>query len=630
MNGYVASMPVDSIDSITFEQDASTMLVSIPDREPILFENIDSVTFEEKQHDTLRLLFMDSCVHVYNPKADVVNVFMDKMDVRIVSHCFHPFVIMAEGHSDDGRIIIDNDTTCTLILSNLHLTSAKGSAIYMRQKQKAVIELPAETHSTLADAATYTVDSTDTSNGCLYNKGSLTFTGDGTLTLTGNYRHGIASGKNINMENGHIIINDVVKNGIHCDKFTMKEGSVTILLSNDASKGIKAKERIEILGGRIEGEATGNVKITDGDVSYCTLMKSDSIMNITGGEIELKNQGKGGRCISVDGNLTMTSGSISLECNGDGASYINEDGKTDYYTPRCIAVDDSIRIDDGQVDCVSTGLGGKGIVAGKYLSIGRTEGMEEPIVKVETKGTCILDDVDEDKRYGCPKGIKVDDYMEIFKGKVNVTTKGQGGEGLECKGTIRTYDATVICETFDDGINVGQHLSVKGSSIYCHSINNDGIDSNGKITINDGVVVSISEHEQDESFDSATGRLYIYGGIVFGIGNDWVKVRESEQPVYTTTIMETIDAPIHLQRNKYLAIHDDGRTILSFHMPCDIQNAFFTFSSPIFLNEHTYQLMEALDVVNEDREALDGRLKMNGELIDCNMLKEIKPTMFNN
>lgn len=633
MNGNIESLAVDSIDSITFPYEESFMLVALHNRESKLFTHVDSVKFLENSGDTILLSFQDDKIRIVNPRADVVDVTTKGTDVEIVSNASERLVILADGHCNDGRIIIDNNEDCTLVLSDLQLNSKKGSVIYLKQKQKVAIELPTGTHSTLSDASIYSVDSTDTSNGCLYNKGSIAIKGEGTLTVTGNYRHGIASGKNVSVEGGCIIVNDVIKNGINCDKFTMKDGNVSLHLSQDASKGIKAKERIEIFGGRIDGEATGDVTIKDGDVSYCTLMKSDASMKIAGGEIKLTNEGKGGRCISVDGNLVITSGTMSLECNGDGDSYINEEGEVDYYTPKCITADDSVLINNGDICCVSTGLGGKGIVSGTYLSIGseQNEGGEDvPIVKVKTEGECIVDDVDEDQRFGCPKGIKVDDYMVFFKGRINVTTKGQGGEGLECKGTIRTYDVTIICETFDDGINVGQHLSVKRSSIYCHSINNDGIDSNGKITINDGVVVSISEHEQDESFDSATGRLYIYGGVVFGVGNDWVKVRESEQPVYTTTIMESIDAPIHLLRNKYLAIQDDGRTVLSFYMPCDIQNAFLTFSSPIFLNEHTYQLMEALDVVNEDSEALDGRLKMNGELIDCNILKEIKPTMFNN
>lgn len=617
MNGNVESMSVDSIDSITFPQRDSSMLVALCNRKPKLFDHVDSVKFVEDTGDTIQLLFQDDKIYVVNPKADIVDVNTRGTDVEIVSSISKPMVILAEGHCDDGRIIIDNNEDCTLILSDLQLSSKKGSAIYLKQKRKVSIELPTGTHSTLSDASIYSVDSTDTSNGCLYNKGSIAFKGEGTLTVTGNYRHGIASGKNVSVEGGNIIIDDVIKNAINCDKFTMKDGHVSFHLSQDASKGIKAKEWIDILGGYIKGDSMGNVTITDGDVSYCTLMKSDGSMYIAGGELELKNQGKGGRCISVDGNLIVTSGIMSLECNGDGDSYINEEGEVDYYTPKCITADDSVFINGGNLCCVSIGLGGKGIVSGKYLSIGELSDTEEPMINVKTKGTCIIDDVDEDQRFGCPKGIKADERLDIYGGNISVNTEGQGGEGVECNNEMYIYGGTLECNTYDDGINVGNRLDIEGGCVYCNSVNNDGIDSNGSITIFGGLVLSFNQKFPNESFDSDSGQLFLNGGSVLGVGSCPVKIAESSFPYYNTVNTNSeygiYKSGITLLQEKYLYVIHGGELLLAVMIPETYENAFITTTMPFYREDEMCSFYMGDKPLHSRGFFFDNKILINGD-----------------
>ena len=292
--------------------------------------------------DTLYIDYEDDKFCITNPCPDRIQTSVSQADVTIVSTGKRPWVCVATGSSDDGRLVINSDTTATLILSDLHLSSRKSSAISFTQKQKYQIELVKGTTNTLSDATIYQDDESDSSNACLYSKGSLTFLGEGTLELKGNYRHAIASSKNVSLEGCHIIVDNVVKNGIHCDKFTLNKGQVDLYLQNNASKGIKTKEELVIKGGSINGDASGGITIEDGDVSYSALLKSDSLLNISDGSITLKHNGEGGRCISADRNMNITGGSLSLECYGDGSKYTNKNDEEDYYTPKCITVDDSI------------------------------------------------------------------------------------------------------------------------------------------------------------------------------------------------------------------------------------------------------------------------------------------------
>lgn len=678
VGGNSVAVPTEEIDSITFPANNPSALIALKSGKEVLIPSIDSIKVGAVS-DTLFLHFEKDHVTYSNPHLGDVYVNVDNCDVEIRSLGMPSLVVSASGECPDGRIKMDADTTCTLRFSNLNLMSSHAPTFNMVSKNKLTVELADGTINRLSDADQYVFnDTTEESNGCLNSLGHIDFVGSGKLIISGRNKHAISSKKGIRFKEGNIDVDYAKSDAIHSGKYISLEGSclslngqaedgldadddvqisdgkifvcekgtdfkaikcggsfqqtggsLEIKIIGDAGKGIKAKKDIIFRGGTITALSEGGVVIEDGDPSFCSIIKGDSSIEISGGKFFLINNSDGGKCISCDGSMIIDGGEFDLQTNGNGAGYINDKNEQDYYTPKCITAEDTIRIQGGDIHCISTGLGGKGIVAGKTLSIGNLQGMEEPIIKVETKGTCILDNVDEDKRYGCPKGIKADNYIEVINGHVNVSTKGQGGEGLECKGTIKTYNATIVCKTFDDGINVGQHLSVNGTNIFCHSINNDGIDSNGKISINDGILVSISEHEGDESFDSETGRLYIYGGTVLGVGNDWAKVRESEQPVYTTTIREAIEAPLVLHKDKYLAVGNEEHVILSLYIPYETDNAFITCSSPLFYDNCTYKLLGAEKVINEDCELFDGWLKFNGEPLGYNILKEITPTVFN-
>ena len=317
-----SAFPIILIDSIITSRIYECDLYFCGNKKPKVV-TAEAILFNTTLPDTLILDFQDEWVGISNPHLEYIDVSTQEATVYVTSRGKQPFVCMATGFSKDGRIIIDADTTSTLFLSGLQLSSKVGSAIYFKQKHKAEIVLADGTKNTLNDAKKYiTSDTTDTSNASLYAKGSLTFSGTGSLDVNGRYRHAIASSKNITISNGHVNILNTKKDGIHCDKYKQTGGTVSLNLTQTATKGIKTKEEFELKGGRIEGEATGDLKIEDGETSYCTFIKSDSLFTMSGGDIQLKHTGKGGRCISVDRNFNMRGGTMSLECHGDGGSYL--------------------------------------------------------------------------------------------------------------------------------------------------------------------------------------------------------------------------------------------------------------------------------------------------------------------
>ncbi len=548
--------------------------------------------------------------------------------IKVTSAGKQPFVCLVEGNSPDGSLIVDADTTCTVILNNLQLTSLSSAAISFPQKQKVNIELPKGTQSILCDATSR--DKKDGTNACLYSKGTLAFTGKGTLSLSGNYSHGIASSKNISVEGARIVIADVVKNGFHCDKFTLKKGQVDLHLQSEASKGIKAKEELVVKGGTIEGEATGGIMNNNGDLSYCSLLKSDGSMTVSGGTLTLKQSGDGGRCISVDKDLTMTGGTMNLECLGDGGQYINTENEEDYYTPKCITVDDSVKIVSGEISCLSTGLGGKGIVAGKHLSTGcqlNDENLEPPYIRVETKGECIINNEDEDLRYGCPKGIKSDSILIIYDGDIVVTTAGMGGEGIESNDSMYVYGGKLECITFDDGINVAKHLEIAGGQVFCNSENNDGIDSNVSISISGGIVASVNQTKPNESFDSEGGQFCMTGGVIFGLGSGPVDVKEATYPCYTTSYdsEESIRSRgLILTEGKYICMQKGTAVTLALRNDNKAFRTFVTVMSPSFTDGDFFVISEG-DKPNDYKQSyFNERLILNGNAVNTTPILDIQ------
>lgn len=577
---------------------------------------VNLITGKLSLPDTVKVLFQRDTVLISGAyRTDRIHSLINGKEVRIISNCRCPFVCVAEGECADGRLVLEADTCCTLTLNNLTLNSNTSAAICFAKKQKATINLPEGTSSVLSDAAVRSEG--DSSSACLYSKGTVNFVGKGELEVTARYGHAIASSKNISIEECTLTVVNTIKNGLHCDKFTMNGGTVRLHLQQDASKGIKAKDELTVMGGNIVGDATGGINNNNGDLSYSSLIKCDGTMTFSDGNLILQNCGNGGRCISVDKDLIITGGTMTLICQGDGGKYINTQGEQDYYTPKCITVDDSLKIESGEIACLSTGLGGKGIVAGKIMTIGHEdEKTEQPIVSVETKGECIVNDEDEDKRFGCPKGIKSDSLLVIHNGTITVTTAGMGGEGIESKHMMSVYGGKLECNTYDDGINVVDSIEISGGQVYCNSENNDGIDSNGSICIAGGIVAAVNQQKPNESLDAEQGKIYLRGGIVFGIGSGPVEA-VAEQPYYSTpagTEEEGVRTKgFILTGEPYVWIEKENKVLMAMRNMNKAFRTFITVMLPSLVENEPLAIFEGEAPNNAKRSYFGGKLLLDAQ-----------------
>ena len=363
------------------------------------------------------------------------------------------------------------------------------------------------------------------------------FGGSISINSTSDDTKGLNASETVSISGGTVEITSsgYDSKAIKCDDLvSISGGSIEISHSGDISKGIKSAY-LNVSGGEISITASGKTIVEQEEnqevPSYCSAIKIDTEINITGGNfnINLPSSNDGGKAISCDGNAIISGGTFELETHGDGASYTVSGNTKDAYTSSCIKCDGSLEIIAGNLTCTSTGKGGKGINADGYITIGRTDAPDmDLIINLSTSGERVTISSGGGGPWGGgdyanPKALKCDGDMTINSGTIiiNCTQNNEGGECLESKaqmiingGTIEAYSKS------DDVINATRNLTVNGGTIYCHSDNNDAIDSNGTLFINGGLTIANGARQPECGFDCDNNQFKITGGIVCGTGGD--------------------------------------------------------------------------------------------------------------
>lgn len=611
----------------------------------LLAHQILTASYDAGRQVTLAIDFDEDAVYVDNPDPAKIEVLCSEAngDVSVCVQDLPDLIITLSGNSSDGRLRLESDAACTLRLDNLSLFSSHAPAINIVSDKKVKVELAEGSVNVLKDAKQYAFsDATEEANGCLNSFGQLEFSGLGKLTVTGNSKHAICSKKSISFTSGSVEVVKAKTDAIHSSKsvyvnggnldlkgmsgdgidtdndFIMTGGCIGMTVPGEAAKGIKCSRLMEISAGEIKADVIGALKNKNGDLSYCTALKCDSCVHISGGTFCLTNSSPGGKCISADKIFRIDGGSFDMSMSGDGGEYVNAVGELDYYTSKCIAVDDSLFITRGEIHCCNSALGGKGIVAGHFMQVGQatdTDYEQGPKIIVETTDKCIIDNIDEDLRFGCPKAIKVNEYLNIYSGDIHVSTAGMGGEGIECNKEFYFYGGNLECNCYDDGINVGEKLVVLGGQIYANSLDNDGIDSNGSMYLQGGIVASVNQLYPDESLDTEQQQLYLQGATVFGIGSSMVKLNEQEECFYNTITPPSGGVGgLRLTNGKYLYVIKGEKLLMAMQNDCIAFRQFVTIALPELEEGDALIIAEGDRPTDAEVSLFDGKLMQN-----CNL-----------
>lgn len=539
--------------------------------------------------DAISIVYSDRDATVANlPSDGSITVTKSGADVTVASSASGDVEFYVSGSTSNGSLKIQNNAavpnTLRLTLNSAVIVSASKLPPVQVTKNEGVTIVELKGSSILSD------HSSNEENATLISKsGSLEVEGYGRLAVSGSAKHAIASGKkSITVRGGDIIVASAVSDGIHAEAgFVQSGGSLDITASGDGidagsgtaeisggniritssaddtkglkadagiiiadgiimmdvsgaqSKGISSKAGITVAGGLLSVVTSGATVLgTPGngyDPSYCTAIKSDADITVTGGTVQIESRATsdGGKGISADGDVLISGGVLNITTAGDGKVYTAETGLPDSYTAACIKSDRDIWLSGGKITCSSSGTGGKCINAGGAITLGRQGGNNAGLVLTAgTSGERFLVSGsagggqggrpgggfgDNGTDYANPKAIKCEGDMTIHSGTlaVNCTQKNEGGEGLESKSTLTINGGNIDIHTCDDCINAGTAIVINGGNIFCAASGQDAIDSNGPLTVNGGLTIANGVRGDGEAFD-AERNFQVNGGIIVG------------------------------------------------------------------------------------------------------------------
>ena len=423
------------------------------------------------------------------------------------------------GTSTDGEFYMSGSYKATVELNGLTLTNTtpvySGAAVHIQNGKRINVKVVTGTTNTLVDAAG------GSQKGCLYVKGHAEFKQQGTLNVVGNVKHAIKAGEYISLKNATLNITSALGDGISCNQYFLME-SGTVNISGTSDDGIQCDlegDTATAITEDHEDEDSGNIYIEGGTITInCAAIAAKGIkcagdIYISGDPvIDITTSGKGewdeedletnaACCLSADGNIDISGGTLSLTSTGSGGKGM-----------KCDSV---LTISGGDITVTTTGA--------LYYNNGTTE---------NTNYTGNTDNVSSDY-YSSPKGIKAgvktqvgNSYtygggMVVSGGKVKVTTNGRNAEGIESKNYLNITGGEIYINAYDDGINSAQDMTITDGYIYSHSNNNDGIDANGNIYLNGGLVYAIGSRSPELGIDANSEggkKVYVNGGVIIAVG----------------------------------------------------------------------------------------------------------------
>ncbi len=338
---------------------------------------------EEESADTLFIHYGTDGPTYKLPSAwePYVTVAINGNDVAVTNtNLTDEYVTALSGSCADGSFAYMGSFKTTLVLNGLTLTNQRGTCIDIEDGKRINLQLADGTTNSLADgttgkAALFCRGHLEISKG-----GTLTVQGNvkhaistkeylevkktaGIITVAGAVGDGIHAEQYFQMNGGTIVMRDVAGDGIQAEAkldgseqdgqlilnggtidisligsdvaalksdslMTIGGGSITVSSTGSDVKALKSDADIVVQDGSIDVTQSGgylvNEVTTNGtatyDPSYCTALKADGSVTVTGGTITVNSTADGGRGINATGDIDLQEGVFHINANGDGGT----------------------------------------------------------------------------------------------------------------------------------------------------------------------------------------------------------------------------------------------------------------------------------------------------------------------
>ena len=250
-----------------------------------------------------------------------------------------------EGESENTQIVVnaDDEAKVELVLNSVNITSKSSACIYIQNADKALVNLPEGSVSTLSDTGDTYMGNTAIES-VIYSEDDIVFHGTGKLVLNAGYKHGIISDNDLKILGCDMLItanktalcaDDSARlfeakldltagvDGINVGKgfFYEKDSDIVVKCSDDAIHSVK---ELTVEGGNIEipecregfeGHdvliADGRIKVhsVDDDINAFGKDGPKPCLTVKGGELELFSEGD---CLDSNGSIYIEGGKITL------------------------------------------------------------------------------------------------------------------------------------------------------------------------------------------------------------------------------------------------------------------------------------------------------------------------------
>jgi hypothetical protein len=325
--------------------------------------DLDSLTVTSNSSTLVVSDSPDGSIQVLLDGATAITIYEEDYGVTIDSTAQSGTLIeyaLFGGFSQTLTVYSENDFK--LSLNSITIDSSDGPAINIQSKKRAFVELPQGSVNTLSDSTNWSDRTLPDGEemdlkGTIFSEGGLIISGSGSLEVTANKKHALASDGHIRFREGTVTLTAYLKNGIRVnDAFVMDGGDINISASEGKGLKVDGKEDDETPIGFIAIN-DGNLNITSYDKAVSAAWESED------GDTSTKDD-------DPDPRVTINGGTISVKTTGPAENkWDTSDGDP---VPEGIEAKSDLVINAGELQIETTddalNAGGRIEVNGGYIS----------------------------------------------------------------------------------------------------------------------------------------------------------------------------------------------------------------------------------------------------------------------
>lgn len=441
------------------------------------------------------------------------------------------------GTLDNGSIIVECDDSdkVQLVLDNVTITNDSTAALYVKQADKVFITLATNSQNIINTTGEFVAIDDNKIDGAIYSKEDLTLNGNGTLSVTCTFGHGIVSKDDLVITSGTYIIESEKQGLSGKDSVRIADGDFIITSGTDS-----------IHSENVDDESLGFVYIANG--TFILTSNSDGISSSYITQID-------------DGTFTIETGGGSSNASmiGDIANpqwgnWKYETSTTSSISAKGVKSQSNLIINKGTFDINSSD---DAIHSNGNIAI--------------AGGNIVISSGDD--------GIHADEQLSIQSGNIEISQSYEGIEGQ----SIEISGGVVQIVASDDGLNAAggndqssmsdrpgantfssnsdAYISITGGYLIIDA-DGDGIDSNGGIFISDGeIYVNSSTNGVDSALDY-DGEAQITGGTVVALGTSGMAMNFSSSSTQGSILINL--SANQLSGTTIEVVDEEGNSLMSY------------------------------------------------------------------